>query len=67
MEIENVTGAITEGSSYEQVKAGIPRRRHEHGHGHPREDPRRLVRHARFPEVPVGEDVGVGVVECQLK
>ena len=53
-----------------------------HRHGHPREDPRRHVRHARFPEViPMAssttrrysrddprEDVGedVGVVECQL-
>ena len=49
-------------------------------HGHPREDPRRHVRHARFPEViPMArsttrrhsrddprEDVGVGVVESQL-
>jgi len=30
---------------------GIPRRQHRHRHGHPREDPRRHVRHARFPEV----------------
>jgi len=30
-------------------KVGIPRRRHRHGH--PREDPRRHVRHARFPEI----------------
>jgi len=29
------------------TKAGIPRRRH----GHAREDPRRHVGHARFPEV----------------
>jgi len=59
-------------------KAGIPR----HRHGHPREDPRRHVRHARFPEVITvaswttrrhtrddpREDVGVrfGVVECEL-
>ena len=27
-------------------KAGIPRRRHRHGHGRPREDPRRHVRRA---------------------
>ena len=32
-------------------KAGIPRRRHRHRHGHPRQDPRRHVRHARFHEV----------------
>jgi len=31
--------------------AGIPRRRHQHRHGYRREDPRRHVRHARFPEV----------------
>jgi len=35
-------------------KAGIPRRRHQHGH--PRDDHREDF----------GEDVGVGVVECQL-
>ena len=58
----------------------IPRHRHRH----PREYPRRHVRHARFPDVipvaswtthrhsrddlreDVGEDVGVGVVECGL-
>ena len=61
-------------------KARIPRRRHRHRH--PREEPRRHVRHARIPEVSLvassttrrhsrddpreyfGEDVGVGVVEC---
>ena len=31
--------------------AGIPRRRHRYRHEHPRADPRRHVRHARFPEV----------------
>jgi len=29
-------------------KARIPRRQHRHRHGHPREDPRRHVRHARL-------------------
>ena len=61
-------------------KAGILRRQHRHRHEHPSEDPRRHVRHARFPEViPVAnwttrrhsrddprEDVRVGIVECQL-
>jgi len=32
-------------------RAAIPRRRHRYRHGHPREDPHRHVRHARFPEV----------------
>jgi len=43
------------------VEAGIPRRRHRYRHRHPREDPRRHVRHARYPRVaragPVREDV----------
>jgi len=33
------------------IKAGIPR--HRHRHGHPPEDPRRHVRHARLPVIPV--------------
>ena len=50
--IENVLLLLNGAYFAVAYKAGIPRRRHRHGH--PRED--------------VGEDVGVGVgvVECQL-